>query len=124
MSELGPDGKEWAKTAAGYAYVDRLCEKPVGGTGPRFMDGAVPCFVGHHVRDAFVAGAEWQQSRDADAKRYRKLQRYMASNVKPGGWEIVEQLGGVAAWASLDDMDQYLDSLPECNAGLCEVRND
>ena len=55
-----------------------------------------------------------------DAARYRKLQMYMASNVKPGGWEVVEQLGGVAAWMSCEDMDAYLDSLSECNAGLCE----
>jgi tryptophanase len=54
-----------------------------------------------------------------DAVRYRKLQRYMASNVKQAGWEVVEQLGGVAAWMSIDDMDQYLDSLPECNVGFC-----
>lgn len=56
-----------------------------------------------------------------DAIRYRKLQRYMACNVKPKGWEVVETLGGIAAWTSIDEMDKHLDHLPECNVGLCEV---
>ena len=56
---------------------------------------------------------------EKDAERYRKLQRYMGSNVKEG-WDIVCQLGGVASWVGWDDMDQYLDDLPECNVGLCE----
>lgn len=55
-----------------------------------------------------------------NAARYQKLQRYMGANVKEGGWDEVEKLGGVCAWMGFTDMDQYLDSMPECNAGLCE----
>ncbi|UZZ64553.1 hypothetical protein [Curvibacter phage PCA1] len=56
-----------------------------------------------------------------DAKRYRKLQNWMSSNVKEG-WLVVEQLGALAAWEGWDVMDGYLDSLGECNVGLCERR--
>lgn len=54
-----------------------------------------------------------------DAERYRKLQLWMASNVKEG-WQEVEKLGGICAWMSCADMDQALDALPDCNVGLCE----
>jgi hypothetical protein len=52
-----------------------------------------------------------------DAMRYRKLRRWMSSNVQEG-WEEVERCGAVAAWMSWDDMDEYLDALPECTFGL------
>ena len=55
-----------------------------------------------------------------DAERYKKLQRWMASNV-PEGWAEVEKLGGICAWMSYVDMDAALDALPVCNVGLCEV---
>ena len=56
-----------------------------------------------------------------DAERYRKLRRWMSSNVQEG-WEQVERLGALACYMSWDDFDGYLDSLPECNVGLCHVR--
>lgn len=58
-----------------------------------------------------------------DAERYRKLRRYMGSNVKEG-WDIVCQLGGVCSWVGWDAMDQYLDELPECNVGLAQLPNE
>lgn len=57
---------------------------------------------------------------DPDAERYRKLRRWMSSNVKEG-WNEVVQLGAIAAYLSWDDFDAQLDSLPDCNVGLCEV---
>ena len=63
------------------------------------------------------------ESLETDALRYRKLQRWMSSNVKEG-WGVVEQLGAVAAWQGWDEMDQFLDSLEECNVGLCETKCD
>lgn len=56
-----------------------------------------------------------------DAARYRKLKEWMSSNV-PEGWKEVENLGGIACHAGSDDFDAYLDSLPECNVGLCYKR--
>ncbi|WP_274643947.1 hypothetical protein [Pseudomonas serbica] len=55
-----------------------------------------------------------------NADRYRKLQNWMASNVKEG-WQEVERMGAICANMSLEDMDHYLDGLPECNVGLCET---
>lgn len=55
--------------------------------------------------------------------RYEKLRSYMSSNVKEG-WVRVEELGAIAAYLSWNDFDQYLDSLPECNVGLCEKANE
>lgn len=52
--ERGPDGKEWAKTEAGYAFVERM--KP-------HADLPGPAWFGWALRIAFVAGAEWQQAR-------------------------------------------------------------
>lgn len=54
--ELGPDGKEWAKTMAGYAHVDSMISK---------ADGCSigPYWYGWALRGAFVAGAEWQEAR-------------------------------------------------------------
>ena len=57
--ELGPDGKEWAKTDAGYAHVDKML--------PRADGHCIgPFWYGWAVRDAFVAGAEWQEARQID----------------------------------------------------------
>lgn len=55
--ELGPDGKEWAKTLAGYAHVDSVKPHAHGE-----LLGA-PVWHGWAVREAFVAGAEWQEMR-------------------------------------------------------------
>lgn len=57
-----------------------------------------------------------------NAQRYQKLRHWMSSNVKEG-WSEVELLGALAAYMSYSDFDQYLDSLPVCNFGLCEVRS-
>lgn len=53
-----------------------------------------------------------------DATRYRKLQRWMSSNV-PEGWDEVEKMGAICAYVGWDAMDVYLDELPTCNVGLC-----
>ena len=53
---------------------------------------------------------------EIDAERYRKLRRYMGSNVE-AGWKVVA-LGAVCAWQGYNEFDLYLDSLPECNVGL------
>jgi hypothetical protein len=53
-----------------------------------------------------------------NAARYKKLRRWMSSNVQEG-WTEVEHLGGIASWQGWNDMDQYLDTLPECEHGLC-----
>jgi hypothetical protein len=53
-----------------------------------------------------------------NADRYRKLQLWMASNVKEG-WLEVERMGAICTNMSLEDMDHYLDGLAECNIGLC-----
>lgn len=55
--ELGPDGKEWAKTEAGFAHVEAVKAKADG------FHGTAPWFHGWAVRQAFVAGAEWQEKR-------------------------------------------------------------
>lgn len=55
-TELGPDGKEWAKTEAGYAHVEEMLQR---------ADGHCigPFWYGWALRGAFVAGAEWQEAR-------------------------------------------------------------
>jgi hypothetical protein len=55
-----------------------------------------------------------------DADRYRKLRHWMSSGVQEG-WDEVTKLAAVAQYLSWDDFDRQLDSLPECNVGLCEV---
>ena len=52
-----------------------------------------------------------------DAERYRKLRRWMSSNVAEG-WTQVEQLAAIACCESWDAFDESLDALPECNFGL------
>lgn len=54
--ELGPDGKEWAKTEAGYKHVESMMAKADG-------DAGGPYWHGWALRGAFVAGAEWQEGR-------------------------------------------------------------
>ena len=60
--ELGPDGIEWAKTEAGYEYVEKVKEKANG------FHGMAPWFYGWAVREAFVAGALWQEKRGKNEK--------------------------------------------------------
>lgn len=59
-------------------------------------------------------------SDEVQAARYRKLRRYMSSNVSEG-WEKVEHCGAIAACVDWKAMDEYLDSLPECTVGQCSV---
>ena len=58
-----------------------------------------------------------------DAERYRKLRRWMTSNVKDG-WAEVENLAGVGCYQSYADFDDYLDALPVCNVGLSYRKED
>ncbi|MGN8004140.1 hypothetical protein ACTJKQ_13210 [Acidovorax sp. 22279] len=58
--EPGPDGKEWAKTAAGYAHVEAMLPRADG-------QGRGPFWYGWALRGAFVAGAEWQEARGLQA---------------------------------------------------------
>jgi len=59
----------------------------------------------------FAAGAA------PNALRYQKLRDWMGSNAKDG-WDVVCQLGAVAAWEGYKAMDEYLDALPSCSFGL------
>ncbi|RWN60263.1 hypothetical protein [Mesorhizobium sp.] len=59
IGELGPDGKEWAKTVAGFQHVDSVKHQAFQGSSP--IGGTV--WHGHAIREAFVAGAEWQEQR-------------------------------------------------------------
>ncbi|MDM0003929.1 hypothetical protein QTI51_03900 [Variovorax sp. J22G73] len=55
--ERGPDGKEWAITDAAYRHVEgavRLADS---------CSGTAPLWHGWALREAFAAGAEWQQAR-------------------------------------------------------------
>lgn len=55
----------------------------------------------------------------AKAKQLDKLMRYMGSGVSEG-WAKIYEIGAVAAWTDIDSALAHLDSLPECNVGLCE----
>jgi len=88
-----------------------------------FQWGAsVEADAGDEARAEVASLKSENESLRADAERYRKLQRYMGSNVKEG-WQEVEMLGGVCAWMSFEDMDACLDSLPVCNVGLCQIND-
>jgi hypothetical protein len=71
-----------------------------------------------HDAELAASRAEVERLR-ADAERYQKLLRWMGSNA-PEGWEKVEELGALCAWMGLDAAQEALDSMPECNVGLCE----
>ena len=62
---VGPDGKEWAKTAAGYQHVDSMVPSADG-------HERGPYWYGWALRGAFVAGAEWQDARNLTAERATK----------------------------------------------------
>lgn len=49
------DGHEWAKTEAGYEFVQSMV--------PRADDKRNLMWFGWALREAFVAGAEWQEKR-------------------------------------------------------------
>lgn len=55
-----------------------------------------------------------------DAERYRKLRRWMSSNV-PEGWKEVCNYAAICCYVDWDSADEYLDNLPVCNVGLCET---
>lgn len=55
----GPDGHEWAKTEAGYRHVETMIA--------RADDAINLMWHGWALRDAFVAGAEWQEKRGAES---------------------------------------------------------
>lgn len=107
--------------------IDRLkalLAKPAAsapGEKPEQWYGDVP---GPGVDSALLMKVEDHDSVTADlqinANRYRKLQLWMASNVVEG-WQEVERMGAICANMSLEDMDQYLDGLAECNVGLCQT---
>ena len=97
--------------------------RPNVGSGqvePETWYGDIP---GPGVNSGLLMTVEDHNLVTADLKintdRYRKLQLWMASNVKEG-WQEVERMGAVCANMSLEDMDQYLDGLPECSVGLCK----
>jgi len=52
--------------------------------------------------------------------RYKKLRRWMSSNVREG-WQEVKNLAAIAVWEGWDAFDSYLDEMPECNVGLCQT---
>lgn len=54
-----------------------------------------------------------------DAQRYEKLRHWISSNVT-GGWNEVCNLAAIATYQGFEEFDAYLDSLPECNVGLCQ----
>lgn len=57
--EEGPGGKELAKTTAGYTHVTGMVSRADG-------ESAGPYWHGWALREAFVAGAEWQEARDSN----------------------------------------------------------
>lgn len=87
--------REWAKISAGYAHVDSMLQQADGERGGPFWHGWA-------LREAFVAGAEWQEGRkrpaapqpspasqgDAlDAARYRYL--------RDGDWREHDKLESI-----------------------------
>ena len=58
--EIGPDGHEWAKTEAGFAFVESMV--------PQADDKANLMWFGWALRVAFVAGAEWQEKRQGQVE--------------------------------------------------------
>lgn len=58
--EIGPDGKEWAKTEAGYAHATAMVPRA------DYRLGRLPSWHGWALREAFVVGAEWQEKRFAN----------------------------------------------------------
>lgn len=60
------------------------------------------------------------EENERDAERYRKLRRWMSSNV-PEGWSEVEKLAAIACYINWETFDAALDDMPVCNVGLCHV---
>lgn len=102
-TEVGPDGKEWAKTEAGYAFVESVV--------PLSWTALHPALVwsGYVVRDAFVAGAEWQEKRQAwvqtsdrrpDAGRYI-VKRWKNGSVWAGVYSGTDKDSSFDEWCYL-----------------------
>lgn len=97
--------------------------KPLGITDcGRGDDGHWQMTIAEHYNDLpqLVALTEDDVFSAMAENRLKKLLGYMSANVKEGGWEEVEKLGGVAGWMGFSDALQFLDSMPECNVGLME----
>lgn len=82
--KLGPDGKEWAKTAAGYAHVESVKNKA----------DADFRWKGYVVREAFVAGAEWQENRKVNIP----LEKVEGDLLPPIGSKVKILLGISLTW--------------------------
>lgn len=78
--------------------------------------------IAEHYNDLpkLVELTEEEVERSMAHERLTKLLGYMASNVKEGGWEKVEDAGGIAGWVGIDEALKFIDALPTCNAGLME----
>lgn len=72
--EIGPDGKEWAITEAGYAHVHAALPRAI-------VHNGIPTWHGWALREAFVAGAEWQIAR-AQPKLKVVIMKFPESNGK------------------------------------------
>lgn len=64
-----------------------------------------------------TAQATAAQGEQNDGDRYRKLRRWMTSNVAEG-WAEVEKLAAIGCYLGWTDFDATLDALPECRLGL------
>jgi hypothetical protein len=66
----------------------------------------------------FTALEDRLERDEKDAERYRKLRRWMTSNVAEG-WTQVENLASVGCYIGWHEFDAHLDRMPVCNVGLC-----
>lgn len=84
--------------------------------------GSWSMVIAEHYNDLpkLVELTEEEVERSMAHERLTKLLGYMASNVKEGGWEKVEDAGGIAGWVGIDEALKFIDALPTCNAGLME----
>lgn len=86
------------------------------------LTGGWSMVIAEHYSDLpkLVELTEEEVERSMAHERLTKLLGYMASNVKEGGWERVEDAGGIAGWVGIDEALKFIDALPICNAGLME----
>ena len=84
--------------------------------------GSWSMVIAEHYNDLpkLVELTEEEVERSMAHERLTKLLGYMASNVKEGGWEKVEDAGGIAGWVGIDEALKFIDALPTCNVGLME----
>lgn len=58
--------------AQGRAYVSETADKDVDDGGPdpdHMLDGCIPFYSSNQLRDAFIAGALWQQERSKETEQ-------------------------------------------------------